>query len=120
MLESVLNDQVKYTINKKIHDDDIGNEVSVYKLQLFETEVCIILGNIKREFINFGILYVPIYVVINNKVIERIGYFEFYTDNINSYYDKDGDLDVSIMEGPLVFSYVDNDYLLNLVKKVIL
>lgn len=117
MLESVLNDQVKYSINKKIDDDDIGSEVSVYKLQLYETEVCVILGNIKRNFINFGILYVPVYVVINNKVIERIGYFEFYTDNVNTYYDKEGDLDVSIMEGPLVFSYIDNDYLLNLVKK---
>lgn len=117
MLESVLNNQVKYSINKKIDDDDIGSEASVYKLQLYETEVCVILGNIKREFINFGILYVPVYVVISSKVIERIGYFEFYTDNVNTYYDKEGDLDVSIMEGPLVFSYIDNDYLLNLVKK---
>ena len=106
MLDSVLNSQVRYSIDKKIENDDVDLEVSVYKVKIFDIEVAIVLGNIKREFVNYGILYAPVYTIINNKVIEKIGYFEFYTDTMSAFYDKDGDLDISVMEGPLVFDYV--------------
>ena len=117
MLDSVLNSQVRYSIDKKIENDDIDLEVSVYKVKIFDIEVATVIGNIKREFVNYGILYAPVYIIINKKVIEKIGYFEFYTDTMSAFYDKEGDLDISVMEGPLVFDYVDSDYLLNLVKK---
>lgn len=117
MLDSVLNSQVRYSIDKKIENDDVDLEVSVYKVKIFDIEVATVLGNIKREFVNYGILYAPVYIIINKKVIEKIGYFEFYTDTMSAFYDKEGDLDISVMEGPLMFDYVDSDYLLNLVKK---
>ena len=101
---------------KNIEKNDIDLESPVYHLKLFQL-VAIALGTINNEYSKKGILYCPVYLIINKNNFEKIGYYEFYSADLGVLLDKEGDMDVSVMEGPLVFDYIDIDYLNNLVIK---
>ena len=117
MLQSILDNSIEYVQEKNIENNDLDLESSVYHLKLFNVEVAITLGNINREYASKGILYCPVYLIISKTKFEKIGYYEFYSSDISVLLDKEGDMDVSIMEGPLVYDYVDFDYLTSLVIK---
>lgn len=117
MLQSVLDNSIEYIQEKNIEKNDIDVESPVYHLRLFQVEVGITLGTINNEFSKNGILYCPVYLIINKNNFEKIGYYEFYSSELSVLLDKEGDMDVSVMEGPLLFDYVDIDYLNNLVIK---
>ena len=117
MLQSILNDDVEYLLNKKVAKNDIGNEVSVYDVELFDVNVAICIGEIIDTFIDKLIYYCPVYLIIKKLNVERIGYFEFYKQELKTITDKGGDIDISLLEGPLLFDYVDSDYLVNKVSK---
>jgi hypothetical protein len=117
MLQSVIDDTIEYIEDKDIDEYDRGKEVSLFEIEIFGIKMILALGMIKNDFKSKNILYVPVYVIISKDVVEKIGYYEFYNSSISEILDSDGDLDVSMMEGPLLFEYVDSDYLFNLLKK---
>ena len=117
MLQSILNDDVQYLQNKKVSKNDIGTKVSVYDVELFDVNVAICLGEIVDTFIDKLIYYCPVYLIITKLNVERIGYFEFYKQELSMISDKDGEINISLLEGPLLFNYVDSDYLINKVSK---
>ena len=116
-MQSVLNDSVEYVINKDIDSEDLGLESCVYELEIFNVSVALTLGKIKRDYANKDIFYCSVYIIVSNTILEKIGYYEFYQGDTSALLDKDGDMDLSVMEGPLLFDYIDFDYLSNLVKK---
>ena len=117
MLQSVLDSSIEYIQEKNIEKSDIDLESPVYHLKLFNVELSVTVGNINREFANVGVLYCPVYLIVSKTKFEKIGYYEFYSSDFGVILDKDGDLDVSIMEGPLLYEYVDHDYLDSLMVK---
>lgn len=117
MIQSVLNDEIEYIVDKNIEENDLGRSVSVFEMQLFEIDVCLTVGQINDLYKQKNILFTPVYLIIDEKKCEKIGYFEFYSTEIATYMDKDGDLDISLIEGPVIFDYVDSDYLIGLLKK---
>jgi hypothetical protein len=117
MIQSVLNDEVEYIVDKNIEENDLGRSVSVFEMQLFEIDVCLTVGEISDLYKKQNILFTPVYLIINEKKCEKIGYFEFYSTEIATYMDKEGDLDISLIEGPVIFDYVDSDYLIGTLKK---
>jgi len=117
MLQSILNDDIQYLQNKKVARNDIGTKVSVYDVELFDVNVAICLGEIIDTFIDKLIYYCPVYLIIKKIIVERIGYFEFYKQELSIVSDKDGDINISLLEGPLLFNYIDSDYLVNKVSK---
>ena len=117
MLQSILNDDVQYLQNKKVAKNDIGSKVSIYDVELFNVNVAICLGEIVDTFIDKLIYYCPVYLIVTKLNVERIGYFEFYKQELSMISDKDGEINISLLEGPLLFNYVDSDYLINKVSK---
>jgi hypothetical protein len=117
MLQSILNDDIQYLQNKKVSKNDIGTKVSVYDVELFDVNVAICLGEVIDTFVDKLIYYCPVYLIIKKINVERIGYFEFYKQELSTITDKDGDIDISLLEGPLLFNYIDSDYLVNKVSK---
>ena len=69
-------------------------------------------GDVVDTFIDKLIYYCPVYLIIK-KEVEKIGYFEFYKQELSTIIDKNGDIDITLLEGPLLFNYVDSDYLIN-------
>ena len=117
MIQSILDENIEYIVNKEIEENDLGQEVSVFELQIFDLNVCLSVGEINDLYKDNNVLFAPVYLIVKNEKCEKIGYFEFYSSEIATVIDKDGDLDISILEGPLVFDYVDSDYLVDLLKK---
>jgi len=117
MIQSVINDDIEYIVDKNIEENDLGRSVSVFEMQLFEIDVCLTVGEINDLYKQKNVLFTPVYLIIEEKKCEKIGYFEFYSTEIATYMDKDGDLDISLIEGPVIFDYVDSDYLIGLLKK---
>jgi len=112
MIQSVINDDIEYIVDKNIDDVDLGRTVSVFEVQLFDIDVCLSVGDINDLYKQKNVLFTPVYLIINDDKCEKIGYFEFYATDIATYMSKDGELDISLIEGPLIFDYIDSDYLL--------
>lgn len=117
MLQSVIDDSIEYIEDKDIDEYDKGKNVSLFEMEIYDIKMVLALGMIKNDFKSKNVLYAPVYVIIAKDIVEKIGYYEFYSSSISEILDSDGDLDLSMMEGPLLFEYVDSDYLFNLLKK---
>ena len=51
MLQSILNGDIKYIINKYIAENDLNTNVSVYDVELFGINIAICLGEIIDTYI---------------------------------------------------------------------
>jgi len=117
MLQSILHDDVQYIQNKLVSKNDIGKKVNVYDVELFGVQMAISIGELVDTYIDKMIYYCPVYVIINQNRVEKIGYFEFYKKDLSIITDSDGDIDISLLLGPLTFNYIDGDYLINLINR---
>ena len=112
MVVSILDPKLNYRENKSIHIDDVSQEVSIYEIPLYGQFYDIGLGSVKYDYNDSNnILHIPVYLVVNGRVIEQIGLYEVEGNSISSYLDEEGDIDLVKMKKPLLFSYVKKDYL---------
>ena len=64
------------------------------------------LGQAKNDFINKNILYFPIYLIVNNKCVSRIGIYEIFANNLPDIIEENGDIDIEKLDNlsnPLYF-----------------
>ena len=66
----------------------------------------------KFTFIDNDILFTPVYLVVDetNKIYQ-IGVYEFHSKQLENLKDEDGDLDISIIDGPLLYTFIDKPYI---------
>jgi|UniRef100_A0A6C0ALR5 predicted NAD-dependent protein-ADP-ribosyltransferase YbiA (DUF1768 family) len=111
MVVSKIDPSLEYKENKEIEDEDKNKDVSLYGMNIKGHEVVIAIGEVKKENEKFDVSYVPVYLIIDNKEkIYQIGVYEFIASSYSTLLDEDGDLDISLIEGPLLFSFVTKDY----------
>ena len=56
--------------------------------------------------------------MIDENKIYQIGVYEFFHSELKKYLDDEKDLDITLLEGPLLYSFVDDVYIQNLMKDV--
>ena len=111
MVLSKISDEISYQELKTIDENDKGRDVSMYEINLFKIPTVIALGEIKYTFIDQKILFVPVYLVVDtDNKIYQIGVYEFPSEKLENLKDKEGDLDISIIDGPLLYSFVNEPY----------
>lgn len=109
MVQSKINMDVNYQEKNEIYKKDDETESFLYSYPISGFECIICLGNINYEHADKKILYIRIYSCINETVDEQIGVFEFKpSDNIE---DNDGDIDLTKLDEPLLYSFVTKKYL---------
>jgi len=111
MVVSFADPKINYPERKNIHMDDVNEEVSIYEVPLYGETYDVGLGTTKYDYVANKILYIPIYLIINNRVIEQIGIYEINDENIAPYLDEEGEIMIEKMNKPLLFSYVKKEYL---------
>tara|TARA_R110001592_G_scaffold63219_6_gene193521 strand:+ start:2738 stop:4675 length:1938 start_codon:yes stop_codon:yes gene_type:complete len=111
MVKSNLKSNINYPEIKTLDEDDRNIEVSLYEIDLQNVTLNIALGNIKYLFEKENIVYYPVYVIKDDNVSNQIGVYELMQDNLQLNLDDDGDLDIASIEGPLLYSFVDQSYL---------
>tara|TARA_B100001093_G_scaffold509447_2_gene573469 strand:- start:10362 stop:12623 length:2262 start_codon:yes stop_codon:yes gene_type:complete len=112
MVLSKINSEISYQELKTIDENDKGRDVSMYQINLFKFPVIVALGEIKYTFVEQNILFAPVYLVVDeHNKIYQVGVYEFPSEQLENLKDDDGDLDISLIDGPLLYSFVDTPYI---------
>ena len=112
MTQSRIDSSVIYTEIKKLNKDDIDYDAPIYEVEFFpHISNLIALGNVNYSVSKKDILYIPVYLIKNEKVIYQIGVYEFIATNYENLLDKEGDFDISLLENtnPLFYSFATPD-----------
>lgn len=111
MVKSKLNSNVNYSEIKILNVEDRDKEVALFEIELFDIPLLIALGEEKYTYSNEKIVYFPVYLIKNERVGKQIGIYEIYSDDLSQSLDEDGDVDITEIDGPLLYSFVNKDYL---------
>ena len=101
MVWSVIDKTYQYPEHKDLSSRDIGTDLCIYTVDMYDMEVDIMIGLCDSETIP-GINTYSIYVM-HNKRYNRIGLFEISTAQSRTCLDDVGDVDVSRLGNPLLF-----------------
>ena len=108
MVLSKLDKSINYKETKKINEDDIDFETSVYSGNLFEKYIEFSIGKPKYFYIEQNIIFFYIYLVNKSFVILNIGVFEIESNNYPNIIDEDGNIIMEKLTSSLIFEFVEN------------
>jgi len=123
MVKSILDDSITYLETKNIDEGDIGHDAIQFEVELFPgVDANIALGNVRYTYADKGILFIPVYLVKNNEIIEQFGVYEFLASQYTELLDEDDDFDITLLENPLplYYSFFNKEYLIKILGKKIL
>ena len=109
MVRSRLDPTINYPEVKAL--DQTDTKETQYKAPLYEAEVLgihtiVSIGQIKNTFIDKGIVYFPLYIIKDDKVLSQIGVIEALQDTIPSLLDEENDINLEKAEPALLYSFV--------------
>ena len=114
MVLSRINNKITFNEDKFIEAEDKGFNASLYEIEINGVVIEIALGDVKYKYIDEGVLYVPIYLIVGGKtkkVGTQMGVYEFFSDNLMDLMDEDGDLDIEKLDDPLLYEFVTVEFL---------
>tara|TARA_Y100000816_G_scaffold291039_1_gene281239 strand:- start:2007 stop:3548 length:1542 start_codon:yes stop_codon:yes gene_type:complete len=111
MVVSRINKKVTYNEIIEIDKKDKGKEISPFKSEINNIPVIIGLGEVKHAKKDKKISYCYLYLILNYNKILRIGVYEFLADKYDDLLDEDNDIDISLLDKPLLFSFITESYI---------
>jgi|TARA_B100000795_G_scaffold266322_1_gene249328 predicted NAD-dependent protein-ADP-ribosyltransferase YbiA (DUF1768 family) len=106
MVKSIIDGSITYVETTKIDATDMGHDAVQFEIELFpDTEASIALGNIRYTYADKGVLYIPVYLLKGDAVVEQIGVYEFPTALLTQLLDEDNDFDITRLDNPLPLYY---------------
>jgi hypothetical protein len=116
MVLSRINKKVSYPELKNVDLSDLKSKTDIYKLKLIENlniDVLVAIGSKKNTYESFNILYFPIYLIKYNKKAIQIGVYEIKATDYINYLEEDTDeLDADKLENPLIYNFVNKEFIL--------
>lgn len=114
MVKSKINDTIDYIESKKIEKEDFDLEcTSIYTIEFSELDnesYDVVFGSRNNKYINKGIVYFPMYIVIDSNVKHQIGCNEIELSDLPNAIDDDGDIEPDYIN-PLLYKHVTKMYL---------
>ena len=117
-ISSKLNTYITYPKQKKLYKNDKNRNASVYRINLTNEEIPVViaLGEIKYDQKKHNIAYSPVYLVLGDGIANKItfkpiGIYEFWASAEENLKDKEGDLDLHLIEGPLLYKGINSKWL---------
>jgi len=108
MVKSHLEDKVNYNETKDIEDEDVEYSAPLYDYKLFGKDIEIGLGKQKHTFSRYGIVFFPVYLIVNDEQVAKIGIFEVKDTDLINIIDDEGD--VQLNKTGLIF-FVSKEFL---------
>ena len=107
MVHSILNPNINYPEIKTLDPDDKSFDATLYEINVLGEDIIIALGQSKYTFIEDHIIYLPIYLVKDDKVSLQIGVYEIMSDQLPNIIDDDGDIKLEDIDNPLIYSFIN-------------
>jgi predicted NAD-dependent protein-ADP-ribosyltransferase YbiA (DUF1768 family) len=115
MVVSRLDSSVNYNETMKVEDSDKNSSKEIYQIEIFGVDVLITIGEPINKFLKKNIIYFPIYLLKNNRKVLQIGVYELNKKKISyNILDDDNLLNYISEISPLLYSFVDRDFILKL------
>ena len=108
MVKSHLEDKVNYNESKDIEDEDVEYSAPLFDYKLFGKDIEICLGKQKHTFSRYGIVYFPVYLIVNDEQVAKIGIFEVKDTDLINIIDDEGD--VQLNKSGLIF-FISKEFL---------
>jgi len=108
MVVSKLSSNINYPEPRQLEIADKGSALPIYEIVVNNVEIAISVGAIRRggsEFETAGVSYFPIYLIKSTNRAVQIGVFEIKTKTYATYLDEDGDVDVSMLDDPIIYGF---------------
>jgi hypothetical protein len=99
---------IHYNESIEIEDEDIGYSSPLYDYKLYNFDIEIALGKQKHTYSKYGVVYFPIYLIIDNNLVSKIGVYELNDKEFINLIDEDGD--IKLKKKGLLF-YASKDYI---------
>ena len=106
MVSSKLNKEINYNEVKNVDPEDKGYNSTLYEMEIFDKPVIIALGKQKYTYTSKKIVYYPIYIIYDKKIKAQVGVFEISSERTLNVLDDDGDIDLTKLGDPLLYSFV--------------
>lgn len=110
MVLSKLDTSIEYNEKKDLYEDDNGYENNVYEIKLkqFKSKVEVSFGKQKLYHIKKNIVFFPIYLLHNGKIIVQIGVVEMTNKIFSKIVEEDDFINLSLLNKfePLIYSFV--------------
>ena len=110
MVYSNINSTVFYKEEGIIDTEDIGYESTLFEMEIYGKKTVVVFGKLKYTFIQRNIVYVPIYLVVYNKVKTQIGILEFTKYEVVDILDDDNDIIIDNIKAPITFGFFDESF----------
>tara|TARA_B100000073_G_scaffold285250_1_gene246725 strand:+ start:202 stop:2304 length:2103 start_codon:yes stop_codon:yes gene_type:complete len=110
MVFSNINSNIEYSESLSLDAVDKGREVSLYKIKLFDKNIVIALGDVETKRYD-DVFYAPVYLIVTEGEYYKIGIYEFLAKDYFNLLDEENDIDISIIEGPLLFDVVNKEFI---------
>ena len=117
-ISSKLSTLVTYTKPRKFFKNDQNRRATVYRINLTDDEIPVViaLGETRYDKRKYDIAYIPVYLVLGDNIKHKItfkpiGIYEFLTNAEKNLKDKEGDLDLHLIYGPLLFKGINSKWL---------
>lgn len=121
MVQSKINKNVEYTDTKEIEKEDDDLEVNTYDLKFKKydkvNDYTVAFGKVNHKYENKGVVFYPMYLITDDEVNCQIGIFEIKLEKLPSILDNDGDIDPKYIKSPLLYRFVNKDFLTSFIKE---
>ena len=112
MVQSNIAEEINYSETSKLRLSDKDHASCLYIVPLYDQEFLIALGKQITDYAQKGVVFYSIYLLNQkHKIKSRIGVYEADVSIATSLLDEDGDVDLTQLNDPLLFSFVTPDYL---------
>ena len=112
MVRSKINPSIDYPNIKKLDQTDKDLEVIVYKVKINGINLYISLGSKRDIYLSSGVVYYPIYLIYDDKVVSQIGLYEISTDRSATIIGGDNEVDIQKFgTSPLFYPFVTASFL---------
>lgn len=115
MVLSKLDSSVNYPDTKKVETIDKNSDKEIYQIEIFGVDVLTTIGEPINKYLKKNIIYLPLYLIKNNRKVLQIGVYELDKRIISfNILDDDNLLKFISETSPLLYSFVDRDFILKL------
>tara|TARA_X000000368_G_scaffold88406_1_gene67379 strand:+ start:7820 stop:9703 length:1884 start_codon:yes stop_codon:yes gene_type:complete len=111
MVLSKINKKVNYEELETIDDNDLNHSAAKYEINIFDTDIIIAIGKPNIKFVDYSIIFFNLYLVIDNKILNKIGLYEIESNDVDKFLDNDGDLNIDLLDMPILNGNINEEYL---------